>query len=201
MGNTLNSFPFLKQGLTCILIQIHTYIWRHKHIIILHIGPGMRLWNVLISSLFLNRQKKEGASLVAQMVRISLQCGRADFDPWVGNNPWRRACNPFQYSCPENPHGQRSLTGYSPRRRKGLHWENFTNYYYMLTKVLFNCKVSHKGMAEINVTKYTTFLIFANLHAVWWTQTPMLHLSLFDLTTKATKQGSHSLNRGAPLWV
>ena len=23
--------------------------------------------------------------------------------------------NPLQYSCPENPHGQRSLAGYSPR--------------------------------------------------------------------------------------
>ena len=134
------------------------------------------------------------------MVRISLQCGRPDFDPWVGKNPWRRACNPFQYSCPENPHGQRSLTRYSPRRREGLHWENFTNYYYMLTKVLSNYKVSHKCMAEINVTKYTTFLIFANLRAVWWTQMPMLHLSLFDLTTKATKQGSHRVDF-ASLWV
>ena len=26
---------------------------------------------------------------------------------------WRRACNPLQYSCLENPHGQRSLVGYS----------------------------------------------------------------------------------------
>ena len=37
----------------------------------------------------------------------------------------------------------------------------------MLTKVLSNCKVSYKCMAEINVTKYTTFLIYANLRAVW----------------------------------
>ena len=28
--------------------------------------------------------------------------------------PWRKACNPFQYSCLENPHGQRNLWGYSP---------------------------------------------------------------------------------------
>ena len=26
--------------------------------------------------------------------------------------------NPLQYSCMENPHGQRSLTGYSPWRCK-----------------------------------------------------------------------------------
>ena len=24
-------------------------------------------------------------------------------DPWVGRIPWRRACNPLQYSCLENP--------------------------------------------------------------------------------------------------
>ena len=29
-------------------------------------------------------------SLVAQMVKILLQCGRPGFDPWVGKFPWRR---------------------------------------------------------------------------------------------------------------
>ena len=29
--------------------------------------------------------------------------------------------NPLQYSCLENPHGQRSLAGYSPWSRKGSH--------------------------------------------------------------------------------
>ena len=28
---------------------------------------------------------------------------RCRFSPWVGKIPWRRACNPFQYSCLENP--------------------------------------------------------------------------------------------------
>ena len=28
---------------------------------------------------------------------------RRGFDPWVGKIPWRRACNPLQYSCLENP--------------------------------------------------------------------------------------------------
>ena len=39
---------------------------------------------------------------------------RHEFDPQVGKIPWRRACNPLQYSCLENLHGQRSHTGYSP---------------------------------------------------------------------------------------
>ena len=56
-------------------------------------------------------------SLLAQMVTNRLQCGRPAFDSWVGKIPWRRA---WQYSCLENPHGQRSLVGYSPRGRKEL---------------------------------------------------------------------------------
>ena len=30
------------------------------------------------------------ASLVAQLVKNCLQCGRPGFDPWVGKIPWRR---------------------------------------------------------------------------------------------------------------
>ena len=32
----------------------------------------------------------------------------------LGKSPGEGHGNPFQYSCLENPHGQRSLTGYSP---------------------------------------------------------------------------------------
>ena len=42
------------------------------------------------------------ASLVAQMVKNPLQCGRPGFDPWVGKIPWRSTCQPLQYSCLEN---------------------------------------------------------------------------------------------------
>ena len=31
--------------------------------------------------------KVKGASLIAQLVRIHLQCGRPGFDPWVGEDP------------------------------------------------------------------------------------------------------------------
>ena len=34
--------------------------------------------------------------------------------PGSGRSPGGRHGNPFQYSCLENPHGQRSLVGYSP---------------------------------------------------------------------------------------
>ena len=34
--------------------------------------------------------------------------------PRLGRSPREGYCNPLQYSCPENSHGQRSLAGYSP---------------------------------------------------------------------------------------
>ena len=40
--------------------------------------------------------------------------GDPGFDLWVGKIPWRGHGNPRQYSCLENPHGQKGLVGYSP---------------------------------------------------------------------------------------
>ena len=34
--------------------------------------------------------------------------------PGLGKSPGGEHGNPLQYSCLENPHGQRSLAGYSP---------------------------------------------------------------------------------------
>ena len=38
--------------------------------------------------------------------------------PGSGRSPAGGHGNPVQYACLENPHGQRSLAGYSPRGRK-----------------------------------------------------------------------------------
>ena len=38
--------------------------------------------------------------------------------PWLGRSPGEENGNPLQYSCLENPHGQKSLVGYSPWGRK-----------------------------------------------------------------------------------
>ena len=40
--------------------------------------------------------------------------------PRLERSPRRGHGNPLQYSCLEDPHGQRSLEGYSPRRCKEL---------------------------------------------------------------------------------
>ena len=44
-------------------------------------------------------------SLVAQLVRIHLQCGRPGFDPWVGKTPWRRERLPTTVFWPGEFHG------------------------------------------------------------------------------------------------
>ena len=58
------------------------------------------------------------ASPLAQQERIWLPRRRCSFSLWVRQIPWRRKWQPLQYSCLENPHGQRSLVGYSPWGRK-----------------------------------------------------------------------------------
>ena len=40
--------------------------------------------------------------------------------PGIGRSPGGGHGNPLQYSCLENPHGQRSLAGYSPWGHKEL---------------------------------------------------------------------------------
>ena len=46
-------------------------------------------------------------------------CNAGDLSSiWVGKIPGGEHGNPLQYSCLENPHGQRGLAGYSPWGRK-----------------------------------------------------------------------------------
>ena len=53
------------------------------------------------------------ASLVAQLVKNRLQCGRPRFDPWVGKIPWRRERLPTPVFWAGEFHGL-----YSPWSRK-----------------------------------------------------------------------------------
>ena len=65
------------------------------------------------------RYEHSSASLVAQTVKKSA-CNAGDVGsiPCLGRSPGRGHGNPLQYSWLENPHGQRSLLGYSPWGRK-----------------------------------------------------------------------------------
>ena len=55
------------------------------------------------------------ASLVAQLVKnLPANAGDPGLISGSGRSPGGGHGNPLQYSCLENPHGQRSLVGYSP---------------------------------------------------------------------------------------
>ena len=47
-------------------------------------------------------------------LRFYRKCKRHKFDLWVRKIPWRRAWQPTPVFLPGEPHGQRSLEGYSP---------------------------------------------------------------------------------------
>ena len=60
-------------------------------------------------------------SLVAQTVKnLPANAGDLGSIPGLGTSPGGRHRNPPQHSCRENPHGQRSLAGYSPWGLKEL---------------------------------------------------------------------------------
>ena len=55
------------------------------------------------------------APLVAQIINVCPQCGRAGFYPWVGKIPWRRKWHStIPVFLPGKSHGKRTLVGYSP---------------------------------------------------------------------------------------
>ena len=62
-------------------------------------------------------------SLVAQRLRLCLQCRRCGFDPWVGTIPWKRKWQPTPVFLPGKSHG-RDLVSYSPwgYKRVGHDW-------------------------------------------------------------------------------
>ena len=78
----------------------------------------------------LRRSSAEGIDYPVQYSRVSLLAQLVKNLPamqetWVGSLGWKDSPggghgNPLQYSCLENPHGQRSLVGYSPCGHKEL---------------------------------------------------------------------------------
>ena len=76
------------------------------------------LWSLLYMSLSLSPAAFRAVVLHTgckkHRLGIRLQCGRPGSIPGLGRSPGEVHGNPLQYSCLENPHGQRSLAGYSP---------------------------------------------------------------------------------------
>ena len=56
--------------------------------------------------------------LVVKNLPANAEDGDVGSIPGLGRSPGGEHSNPLQYSCLENPHGQRILAGYSPWGRK-----------------------------------------------------------------------------------
>ena len=53
--------------------------------------------------------------VVLVVKNLAANAGDTGSIPGLARSPRRGHGSPLQYSCLENPHGQRSLAGYSPR--------------------------------------------------------------------------------------
>ena len=69
--------------------------------------------NLRISAV-LKEYKEKGLSWLLDGKQFACNVGDLGLIPGSGRSPGGGHGNPLQYSCLENPHGQRSLAGYSP---------------------------------------------------------------------------------------
>ena len=75
--------------------------------------------------------------------------------PGLGRSPGGRYGNPLQYSCLENPHGQRSLAGYRPWGHKQ---SDMTEQHSTLLSLLLSCLIYLSPWWSIrNMNKITSF--------------------------------------------
>ena len=91
------------------------------------------------------------------------------FNPWVGKIPWRRKWqNPLQYSCLENPNGQRSLVGCSQSLQKSDTTERLS----MHTQNSAIAVIVTSTPISITTTASTTVIIIC--YILEWTWDPIL---------------------------
>ena len=74
--------------------------------------------------------------------KFTCKVGDLGLIPGLGRSPRGGHDNPLQYYCRENPHGQRSLVGYSPRGRKELDTIERLSTHYLVFRVFLMCVVS-----------------------------------------------------------
>ena len=121
MGQFIFKINFFKWKINYLSLSQKT-VYKHALSIvsshkILRLGIDyFNLQNIFISlkirTVYLITYNIALASLVAQLVKKFV--GDLGSIPGLGRFPGRGHGNPFQYSCLENPHEQRSLVGYSP---------------------------------------------------------------------------------------
>ena len=94
--------------------------------------------HLLCTHCFYKQQCFLWASLVAQRVKICLQCRRPCVNPCVRKIPWRREWLPSPVSLPGDFHGQRNLLGCSPWGGK----ESDTTERLTLSVSFFHCSLN-----------------------------------------------------------
>ena len=90
----------------------------------------MRLMERHLIGGYCNHQGASQALVVKNTPANAGDVREAGSIPGSGRSPGGRNGNPLQFSCLENPHGQRSLMGYSPQDRKELDMTEATDHTY-----------------------------------------------------------------------
>ena len=72
-------------------------------------------------------QSFPGGSAGEKHTRPCRRPKRPGFNPWVGKSPWRRKWQRVLVFLPGEPHGQRSLAGYSPWGHKDSDMTEYTH--------------------------------------------------------------------------
>ena len=84
--------------------------------------------------------------------------GDADLIPGLGRSPGVGNDNLLQYSCLENPHGQRSLADYSPWSCKSLTWQSIHTHTHRIKKIrnLIPLEKSSEKVIDLTIWSYHT---------------------------------------------
>ena len=95
--------------------------------------------------------------LGAQTVKIKSACnvGELGSTPGLGRSLEEGHGNPLQYSCLENPHGQRSLAGYSPwghEESDTTEQLNWTELLFMFLSFLCQCQEFPRALWTISLS-------------------------------------------------
>ena len=127
------------------------------------IGNSSIFWMRIIPCFSINKNYKDNFKLEFSTIHkiswppwwlrwwsICPQCGRPEFNPWVGKIPWRRKWQPTPVFLTGKFHGQRSLVGYSPWGHRELDMTEplyFTKFHSILrnkSEYSWACMHTHK---------------------------------------------------------
>ena len=102
----------------------------------------------------LSKTETHQFSLLFHRKESTCNAGDLGFIPGSERSPGEGNGNPLQDSCLKNPHGQRSLAGYSPRGSKELDMTEWLTLAFCLSTRLFVCLCS-VGSIRLLVTPWT----------------------------------------------